>query len=57
VGAQNSGSKRADKHCSGVSQSAGPALPIRRTEVSSGVLGQGSYGPLRHVSSADWFMA
>jgi hypothetical protein len=35
----------------------GPRLPSVETEVSSGVLGRGSYGPLRHASSADWFMA
>ena len=35
----------------------GPRLPSVETEVSSGVLGRGSYGPLRQASSADWFMA
>jgi hypothetical protein len=53
--AQGSGSKRAN--VARDSESAGPAPPIRRTEVSSGVLGQNGYGPFRHVSSANWFMA
>src|SRR5665811_2220146 len=34
-------------------ESAGPASPVRRTGVSSGVLGQNGCGSLRHASSVD----
>jgi hypothetical protein len=40
-----------------MSKRAGPAPPARRTGVSSGVFGQEGYGPLRHASSVDWFIA
>lgn len=36
--------------------SAGPAPPVRRTGVSSGVLEQNGYGSLRHASSVDRFI-
>ena len=55
---QASGSKMSGQALSpDTTKHKGPRLPSVETEVSSGVLGRGSCGPLRHASSADWFMA